>query len=126
MRIGEVSQRTGFSQDTLRWYEKIGLIQLDKHTRTDNNYRFYDQKTVDRLLDIRQLKTFGFTLKEIGELLFLEEIDELNCPSVAAKLDPKLESIDKKIAELEKLKIRLLQVKENCSGDCKAALSMDL
>lgn len=125
MRIGKVSKRTGFSTDTLRWYEKIGLINLDRKSRTENNYRSYDSKTLERLLDIRKLKYFGFTLKEIQEFLFLEEIEELSCPSVAEKLEHKLTGIDQQIAELQQLKSRLLHVKENCKGDCKAALTFD-
>ena len=125
MRIGEVAKRTGFSKDTLRWYEKIGLIHLDRKSRSENNYRSYDAKTLERLLDIRKLKYFGFTLKEVQEFLFLEEIEALSCPSVSEKLAAKIQGIDQQIAELQKLKSRLFHVKENCSGDCKAALNLD-
>ena len=44
MQIGEISKLTGFSRDTIRWCEKIGLVKLGKQSRSKNNYRNYDQK----------------------------------------------------------------------------------
>ncbi|MDN5214873.1 MerR family DNA-binding protein [Fulvivirgaceae bacterium BMA12] len=119
MLIGEISKQTGFSKDTIRWYEKIGLIKLDKKDRYDNNYRNYGQRIIDRLRYIRQIKAFGFTLREIKEILSLEESDALNCRSVSAIMDPKLEVIDQKIAELQNLKIKLVTARETCSGNCR-------
>ncbi len=119
MLIGEIAKQTGFSKDAIRWYEKIGLIKLDKKARYDNNYRNYGQQTVDRLRYIRQIKSFGFTLKEIKEILWLEESDALNCGSVSAIMDPKLKVIDQKIAELQNLKLKLVTARESCSGNCR-------
>lgn len=123
MLISEISKRTGFSKDTLRWYEKIGLIQLDKKARSENNYRQYDEQTLTRLLNIRELKSFGFTLKEIAELLLLEEIEDLNCGTVGPILAPKIEKLEQKIREMQRLHKRLVQVKDTCTGDCKAAMT---
>ena len=119
MQIGEIANRTGFSVDTLRWYEKIGLIQLEKGSRGENNYRNYDQKTLERLLLIKQIKSFGFTLKEVQELLFLDEMDELKCNSVNELIEPKLKKIEQKIEELQMLRLKLLDAKECCSGNCR-------
>ena len=121
MLIGEIAKRTGFSTDTIRWYEKIGLIKLDKRARGPNNYRVYDQKVLARLLLIKQIKALGFTLKEVEDLLILDAIDDLNCNSVLEIMEPKLKVIEEKIAELEKLKSSLIKFKENCQGNCKEA-----
>ena len=122
MLIGEVSKKTGFSTDTIRWYEKIGLIKLDRKARTSNNYRNYDKETIDRLFSIKQLKTFGFTLKETEDLLILEAIDELKCPSVTTVVRAKMEVIDQKINELKELKAKLNTAKNACTGNCKEVL----
>ena len=119
MQIGEISKRTGFSRDTIRWYEKIGLIRLDKKSRSENNYRNYDQRTLDKLIFIKQIKSFGFTLKEIADLLFLEEMRELKCSSVSEIIDLKLNKIDQKITELQNLKSKLIKGKKGCSGNCR-------
>ena len=98
------------------------MIKLDKKSRSENNYRNYDQKTLDKLIFIKQIKSFGFTLKEIQGLLFLDEINELNCSTVSEITEPKLKMIDQKITELQNLKSRLVRAKESCSGNCKEIL----
>ena len=123
MQIGEISKLTGFSRDTIRWYEKIGLIKLGRQSRGKNNYRNYDQKTLDKLMFVKQIKSFGFTLKEIADLLLLEETNDLNCSSVLKIIEPKLKMIDEKIAELQDVKSKLIKGKESCSGNCRELLA---
>ncbi len=118
MLISEVSNQTGFSRDTIRWYEKIGLIKLDKTSRTKNNYRNYGAEIVQRLILIRQMKSFGFSLDEVRELLLLISIDDVNCDNVSKVIDPKILAIEKKIIELKQLKSKLVLAKETCSGNC--------
>ena len=122
MQIGEVAKRTGFSPDTLRYYEKLGLIELGRQKRGENNYRQYDQELVNRLILIRQTKAFGFTLKEIKHLFELEEIDLLECTTVGEMMHAKLEAIEKKIKELQEIQQRLLNAKSLCEGDCLGAM----
>ncbi len=123
MLIGEAATLTGFSKDTIRWYEKIGLINLDRNSRSENNYRSYDKKTIDKLLLIRQIKNFGFTLKEIGEFLFLLEIGQIKCVTTAEVFENKLEIIDKKITELQNIKTKLVLARSKCTGDCLEVLN---
>lgn len=123
MLIGELSRATGFSADTIRWYEKIGLINLDKQSRSENNYRNYSPAIQERLLLIRQIKSFGFTLKETKELLMLDKSEELTCDSIAIILEGRLTKIEEKITELKLLKNKLVSIKTNCDGDCKAAFT---
>ena len=122
MRIGEVAKRTGFSTDTIRWYEKIGLIELDRKSRTENNYRQYDAGTVEKLMHIKKIKSFGFTLKEVENLLLLDETNLLNCSSVSTLVDKKLDTIARKIQELQLLQQKIIHVKDTCQGNCKAVL----
>lgn len=124
MLIGEVSEKTGFTKDTIRWYEKIGLIKLNKKLRTENNYRNYDSEVLDRLFAIRKIKALGFTLKETEDLLILHAIDDLNCASVSDVFHTKIQLIDQKIAELKSLKSHLTLTKETCSGNCAAVLEI--
>lgn len=122
MQIGEVAQRTGFSKDTIRWYEKIGLIELDKKNRSENNYRNYSIENLNRLMSIKQMKSIGFTLKDIEYIFLLDKHEDVNCGNVAKVVDNRLDAIAQKIAELQQLQMKLIQVKESCSGNCKAAL----
>ena len=125
MLIGELAKRTGFSRDTIRWYEKIGLIKVDKKSRTENNYRNYDQDLLNKFIHIKQYKSFGFTLKEMRELFFLEDLNEINCGSVSGIIEPKLKMIDQKIKELQNIKSRLSMAKSSCSGDCKEVFDLN-
>ncbi len=122
MLIGEIAKKTGFTTDTIRWYEKIGLIQLDKKTRGKNNYRVYDQKVLERLVAIRQMKSLGFTLRETEDLLLLEDIDDVNCETVSPIIDSKIEFINQKIAELKMIKKKLEDAKSSCQGDCSEVI----
>lgn len=125
MKIGELSKLTGFTKDTIRWYEKIGLIQLDKNSRYENNYRNYESSVVEKLMLIRQIKSFGFTLNEIKEFMLLQKHDHLNCNSVSNIFDNRLRSIEQKILELENFKSKLLQLKKVCVGDCIEKLKIN-
>ncbi len=118
MLISEVAHQTGFSKDTIRWYEKIGLIKLDKTARTENNYRNYNTEIVTRLHLIKQMKSFGFSLDEVKDLLVLIGLDDLICDNVSKIVDPKILAIERKITELQQLKSKLILAKEKCSGNC--------
>jgi len=73
MLIGELSKKTGFSRDTIRYYEKLGLIKEPARNGADNNYKNYTETVLKRLLAIRKIKDFGFTLKETHGMLILFE-----------------------------------------------------
>ena len=122
MQIGKVAQLTGLSKDTIRWYEKIGLIQLNEKLRGENNYRIYSNENVTQLKNIKKLKSLGFTLKDIDWLQLLDKHDSLQCISVAPIVNKRIQVIENKITELEQLKSRLLQSKSLCEGDCNAVL----
>lgn len=117
MLIGELSKACGLSRDTIRFYEKHGLIAVGKKERRFNNYKEYSQETLKRLLSIKQLKSFGFTLNEVSELLDMLEVNEAKCKNVSHKIDEKVLLINQKIQELKTVRKQLLNGKKNCQDE---------
>lgn len=118
MLIGKLASKSGFSRDTIRYYEKLGLICADSSNRHENNYKNYPPKALDNLAQIAQLKTLGFTLSEIAELLETFESSSLPCVGLPEKLHSKIALFDKKIALLKGYKKKLQVVEKACNGAC--------
>lgn len=117
MLIGELSKRSGLSKDTIRFYEKHGLIATGKKERRFNNYKEYPEETLKRLLSVKQLKSFGFTLNEIVELLDMLDVNEATCKNMCHKIDEKVMLINRKIKELKAVRQQLINGKKNCQND---------
>ena len=100
MLIGELSKASGFSKDTIRYYEKIGLIELPKHFRLDNNYKDYPKETLALLLSVRNLKSLGFTLEEIREILVRKQMDALDNETTFKIIDQKIIHLDAQVDKL--------------------------
>src|SRR5688500_3141086 len=94
MLIGELSRLSGFSRDTIRFYEKEGLINPGRKQRTLNNYRNYSSDILQKLLLIKKLKGFGFTLNETAELIALMEENMASCHTVNEQVQVKVQAID--------------------------------
>ncbi|XZF16240.1 MerR family transcriptional regulator [Chitinophagaceae bacterium MMS25-I14] len=107
MLIGQLSQRTGFSRDTIRYYEKIGLIVLPLKTRCRNGYKDYPEEMVHLLNAIRKYKDLGFTLEEIRELLVLQSIKVLDISRLLQIVELKITGIDAEIEKLHAFRMRL-------------------
>ncbi len=107
MLIGQLSKRTGFSKDTIRYYEKIGLIALPKKKRLDTNYKDYPEELVYLLKTIRKYKELGFTLEEIRELLILQSIQVLDVAKLLEVMERKITGMDARIEELHAMKLQL-------------------
>jgi DNA-binding transcriptional MerR regulator len=120
MLIGELSKACGLSRDTIRFYEKHGLVAVGKKERRFNNYKEYSDETLQRLLSIKQLKSFGFTLNEVSELLDMFDVNEATCKKVSHKIDEKVLLINQKIQELNGVRKRLLNGKKNCQDETGA------
>lgn len=118
MNIGKVAQITGLSRDTLRYYEKFGLIEMSKKSRSENNYRQYNASTVEKLLLIVQLKNLGFTLNEIKDLNRRHELEILHCDGVGLLVKNKIQKIEQQINALQNTKKKLLNAAAACSGNC--------
>lgn len=114
LNIGQLAKKTYVTVETLRFYEKQGLIVTPQ--RTDSGYRQYPPDTVKRVFFIQRAKEVGFTLKEIKELLFLRRQPGSSCTDVKLRSLEKIEEVDKKIEDLEKIKRALSQMVMRCTG----------
>ena len=98
LKIGEVAIRTGETRDTIRYYERIGLVP--KPIRTEAGYRQYRDGIVNRLALIRNAQRFGFSLREISGFLGVRDGGGRPCHDVRAAAERMLEAMDRQIAEL--------------------------
>ncbi len=115
MQIGELSKHTGFKVETLRYYEKQGL--LTPVSRSQSGYREYNTDSLKQLHFIKQAKSVGFSLKEITELLTLRvERDRHSCADVKSIAEQKLQQIENKIKELSRMKKALQNITVACCG----------
>ena len=98
LKIGELASAAGVSADTVRYYERLGL--LPRASRTRAGYRLYTNTDVERLRFVKQAQSFGFSLEEIKELLLGTEVGLDECRRVRDLVGSKLEEIDARLAEL--------------------------
>ena len=98
LTIGDVAARTGESRDTIRYYERIGLVP--KPARTAAGYRQYRAGIIKRLTLIRNAQRFGFSLREIGAFLGVRDGGGKPCHDVRAAAERMLGAVDGQIAEL--------------------------
>jgi DNA-binding transcriptional MerR regulator len=119
MRIGELSKRSGFTKDTIRFYEKLGLISLKKAGRNKYQFKDYPETILRRLLAIRTIKDYGFTLQETLGILILSEEGVLQPERGIRYVQKKIARIEQQIAEMTTIKTRLQQiVDESTTGTC--------
>jgi Hg(II)-responsive transcriptional regulator len=112
MRIGEVAGAAGVNVQTVRYYERRGL--LEEPPRTPSGYRTYEAGAVDRIRFIQRAQDLGFTLNEIEELLELRVEDAHGCPGVEARTARKLEEVRRKITELRRMEAVLEELVTAC------------
>lgn len=113
MRIGELARAAKCGTETIRFYEKEGL--LPEPPRSDGNYRHYDNIHVERLRFIRNCRNLDMTHDEIRALLAFIDHPLDNCGPVNALLDEHISHVDLRIAELEQLKTQLVGLREQCA-----------
>lgn len=118
MLIGQLVKETGLSKDTIRFYEKHGLISVSRKERRDNNYKEYSAEVLQRLLTIKRLKNFGFTLNEVADLLDMIEVNEASCKNVSHKISEKVVLLDEKIREMITIRTMLLNGVSKCVDGC--------
>ena len=122
LKIGEVATRAGVSNDTLRYYEKRGLIAAPRRVGS-GAYRHYAPAVVERVLFIKEAQELGFTLADVAELLRLKDAPEARCADMRAQADEKLREIEAKIARLVDLRNTLEDLVEACANRADAPLS---
>ena len=98
IRIGEAAERAGISPDTLRYYERVGV--LPQPARTDAGYRQYSEAILDRIQFVRNALRFGFSLKQIASFLRAREAGRPPCESVREAAHRLLAEMDRQIAEM--------------------------
>src|SRR5947199_9509071 len=113
MLIGELSKKSGFSKDTIRFYEKKGLIEVNGKCRMENNYKNYSDAILKRLLAIKKIKEFGFTLEETKGMMILFEEGVLEAKRGMRYVQRKINLIDRKIEELKVMKSKLQQITDS-------------
>jgi DNA-binding transcriptional MerR regulator len=117
MRIGEVADRAGVSVDTVRFYERVGV--LSPPARTESGYRDYEPATVERIQLTRELQGIGFTLADAVDALAAHDAGGATCESEQWRLQAVRDRVDAKLAELSALRTRIVQAQEACaSGRC--------
>jgi MerR family mercuric resistance operon transcriptional regulator len=114
LTIGEVAKQAQVQVETLRYYERTGLVASPP--RSDSNYRLYPQETVRRVQFIKRAQELGFSLKEIMELLELRATPETPCSDIRRRALDKITTIDEKIQTLTAMKHALGKLVEECSG----------
>src|SRR5688500_14057516 len=117
MLIGELVERTGMTKDTIRFYEKKGLIALDRKSRRENNYKEYSEQVVDKLMLIRKLKDLGFTLNEIDTFLELWREEDASCKNLKYTLEQKIILVDEQIQRRNEFKTRISGSLKKCNDD---------
>jgi Cu(I)-responsive transcriptional regulator len=110
--IGDAARLAGVSVETIRFYEREGLIV--QPGRQEGHFRRYPSDTVVRLQFIRRAKDLGFSLEEIRELLQLGEDPETACADVRARAEEKIRAIDEKLTGLTLMREALLRLTAAC------------
>ena len=114
MKIGELAKLTDCPVETIRYYEKEGL--LPPPARTDANYRVYTQAHSERLVFIRNCRSLDMTLEEIRSLLSLRDSPQDQCESVNALIDEHIQHVKTRIDGLLALQEQLLDMRQRCGG----------
>ena len=114
LTIGQVAKRAGVGVETIRYYEREGL--LDKPARKHSNYRQYTEEAIRVLRFIQRAKRLGFTLKEIKALLQLRHDPSATRADVKQRGETKIADIQGRIDSLERMKAALGLLVESCDG----------
>jgi MerR family copper efflux transcriptional regulator len=126
--IGALAEAAGVGVETIRFYEREGL--LPEPLRSSSGYRLYDADAVRRVRFIRRAKALGFTLSETRELLELRVTDPLSCEDIAARARRKIAVIEDRIGELKRISGVLHELVQACAdrdvtGECPILDALD-
>ncbi|MBX9625543.1 MAG: MerR family transcriptional regulator [Gemmataceae bacterium] len=114
LRTAQVAELAGVNVETLRFYERRGILQ--EPPRRASGYREYPPDTVERVRFIKRAQELGFTLKEVQDLLELRETTRAKAGRVRKVAEAKLEEIEHKIRDLEAMKKSLTELLSTCDG----------
>lgn len=115
LTIGELGEKANVNIETLRYYERRGL--LPSPPRSPGNYRLFPPEAVKVVRFIKRAQDLGFSLKEIEELLSLRSIPQAQCADVQRLANEKIQDIDTKIAALQAIRNVLATLLTECPGE---------
>ncbi|MET4884650.1 MerR family transcriptional regulator [Enterobacter asburiae] len=118
MRIGELCAKTGLSKETVRYYERQGLLENIPQPNRSNNNKVYSAVDLQRLNMIKHAKMLGFTLAEIAEVLAVWVDDNFTAEQKQASLRRKLQQLEEKEAALIELRARLKNALNKVGQPC--------
>lgn len=116
-KIGKTAELAGVNRETVRYYERRGLI--DKPGRRRSGYRIFTRRHIDQIKFIKRAQELGFTLSEIKELLALRLDGERSCAEVRRKAEAKYEDVNQKIRDLDRIQTVLSDLIDRCKADGK-------
>lgn len=126
LTIGYLAKKTGTKVETIRFYEKNGL--LPEPGRTEGNYRAYDHMHLNRLSFIRRARDLGFSLDQVRGLLRLSDDRDQSCKAVDEIANEHRAEVERKIRDLQALKAELDNIIDQCScvtvADCRIIESL--
>ncbi len=128
LTIGQVAERSGIGIETVRFYERKGLVE--EPPRADSGYRQYPEDVVARIRFIRRAKELGFKLSEISQLLSLRVDPDTTCADVKKQTELKIADVEEKIRVLQGIKTALKKLAASCVGtgptsECPILESLD-
>ncbi len=118
LTVGQVAQQAGVKIETVRYYERQGLIPPPP--RRESGYRQYPEETVARVRFVRKAQGLGFTLREIAGLLALRVGPDTTCGDVKMRAEEKIADIEGKIRTLQRMREVLTELAASCSGSGSA------
>ncbi len=114
LTIGQVARQVGIGVETVRFYERRGLIESPP--RGSSGYRLYEPEAIASLKFIRRAKELGFTLREIKQLLELKLDEDSTCEDVKQHAEAKIQDIDARLASLQQMRRALVDLTQACDG----------
>ena len=118
IRIGVLAEKTGATVETIRYYEKEGL--LPEPFRSQSNYRLYNDSHVERLNFILRCRTLDMTLEEVRTLLGYWDAPNKECSEVNNLLDKHILAVEQQIAQLNQLRKHLTELRKKCTTESLA------
>ena len=115
MRIGELAQATGTKAETIRYYEREGILPYAD--RTDSNYRDYSEDHLATLTFVRRARELGFSMAQVRELLALSDRDDKPCQDVDRLARFQIDEVQRKIDDLTAMRDELSRMLAACDTD---------
>lgn len=124
MKIGQVARQAGVSVDTVRFYERRGVVPAAR--RRPSGYREFTESTVERIRTAKALQDMGLTLDEVIDALQAHDTGDATCESERWRLEAVVDRIGAKIVELERARQNALDILEDCrAGQCRLIVNQE-